>query len=83
MTIGCAGLNPLDDWRGRQDSIGRELRATVIAVADELAAAADLARRKDRSQPAVLVRGAEDYVSEQDGPGVQALIRPENEDLFR
>ena len=47
ITIGCAGLDPLEDWRGRVDSDGRELHATWIAVADELAAAADLARRKD------------------------------------
>ena len=47
VAIGCAGLTPLEDWRGRTDAVGRELRATWIAVADELAAAADLARTKD------------------------------------
>ena len=47
VAIGCAGLAPLEDWRGRADARGRELRATWIAVADELAAAADLARAKD------------------------------------
>lgn len=83
VAIGCAGLNPVEDWRGRQDWGGRELKATVIAVADELAAAADLTRFKDRAQPAVLIRGAERYVSDDDGPGAQALIRPEREDLFR
>ena len=51
MAIGCAGLTALDDWRGRTDIRGRELRATVIAVADELAAAADLARAKDACSP--------------------------------
>src|SRR5437588_2689332 len=43
VAIGCAGLQPIDDWRGRRDATGRELKATAIAVADELAAAADLA----------------------------------------
>jgi coenzyme F420-0:L-glutamate ligase/coenzyme F420-1:gamma-L-glutamate ligase len=81
--IGCAGLSPLDDWRGRRDARGRELKATWIAVADELAAAADLARAKDTRQPVVLVRGAEGHVTEADGPGARALIRPQSEDLFR
>ena len=44
VAIGCAGLTPLDDWRGRKDANGRELEATVIAIADEAAAAADLVR---------------------------------------
>ncbi|TML97134.1 MAG: coenzyme F420-0:L-glutamate ligase [Actinobacteria bacterium] len=83
VAVGCAGLSPLEDWRGRPDAAGRELRATWIAVADQLAAAADLARRKDGRQPVVLVRGAERHVMEVDGPGAAALIRPEAEDLFR
>jgi coenzyme F420-0:L-glutamate ligase / coenzyme F420-1:gamma-L-glutamate ligase len=83
IAIGCAGLNPLEDWRGRADATGRELKATWIAVADELAAAADLARRKDGALPLVLVRGAGRHVSADDGPGAAALIRPEAEDLFR
>jgi coenzyme F420-0:L-glutamate ligase/coenzyme F420-1:gamma-L-glutamate ligase len=83
VAIGCAGLAPLEDWRGRTDATGRELRATWIAVADELAAAADLARSKDGSLPAVLVRGADRHVTVEDGPGARAMIRPEAEDLFR
>ena len=83
VAVGCAGLEPVEDWRGRPDAHGRELRATMIAVADELASAADLARSKDLLQPAVLVRGAGRYVSEADGPGARALIRPQREDLFR
>ncbi len=83
VTIGCAGLAPLEDWRGRSDAQGRELRASWIAVADELAAAADLARRKDSRQPMVLVRGAGRHVTAQDGPGAAPLLRPESEDLFR
>jgi coenzyme F420-0:L-glutamate ligase / coenzyme F420-1:gamma-L-glutamate ligase len=83
VAIGCAGIQPLEDWRGRTDADGRELHATRIAIADALAAAADLARSKDASQPVVLVRGAERHVSADDGPGAAALIRPESEDLFR
>ena len=83
IAIGCAGLQPLEDWRGRTDATGRELKATWIAVADELAAAADLARTKDGSLPLVLVRGADRHVTADDGPGAAAFIRPEAEDLFR
>jgi coenzyme F420-0:L-glutamate ligase/coenzyme F420-1:gamma-L-glutamate ligase len=83
VAIGCAGLQPLEDWRGRRDSTGRELHATWIAVADELAAAADLARTKDGAQPAVLVRGAGRHVTSDDGPGARAMVRPRSEDLFR
>jgi coenzyme F420-0:L-glutamate ligase/coenzyme F420-1:gamma-L-glutamate ligase len=83
VAIGCAGIAPLEDWRGSRDSLGRELKATWLAVADELAATADLARRKDSSQPVVIVRGAGRHVTSDDGPGAQALIRPQDEDLFR
>lgn len=83
VALGCAGLQPLEDWRGRRDAIGRELTATWIAVADELASAADLARSKDSGQPVVLIRGAGRFVSSGDGPGAAELIRPEQEDLFR
>ncbi len=83
VAIGCAGLGPLEDWRGRPDALGREMVATWIAVADELAASADLARTKDGSQPVVLIRGAGRHVIAEDGPGAAALIRPEHEDLFR
>ncbi|HEX8120825.1 MAG TPA: coenzyme F420-0:L-glutamate ligase [Solirubrobacteraceae bacterium] len=83
VAIGIAGLAPLDDWRGREDPHGRELKATWIAIADEAAAAADLARTKDSRQPAVVVTGLERHVTEGDGPGVAALLRPPAEDLFR
>jgi coenzyme F420-0:L-glutamate ligase/coenzyme F420-1:gamma-L-glutamate ligase len=53
-----------------------------VAVADEAAAAADLARRKDSREPAVLLRGLEHHVTEEDGPGAAALIRARDEDLF-
>jgi coenzyme F420-0:L-glutamate ligase/coenzyme F420-1:gamma-L-glutamate ligase len=82
VAIGIAGLTALDDWRGRPDRTGLELRATLIAVADEAAAAADLVRDKASREPAVVVRGLERYVSEDDGPGAAALVRPLAEDLF-
>jgi coenzyme F420-0:L-glutamate ligase/coenzyme F420-1:gamma-L-glutamate ligase len=83
VAIGCAGIAPLEDWRGRRDAVGRELTATWIAIADELASAADLARAKDARQPVVIVKGAGRHVSDEDGPGAAALLRPEAEDLFR
>ena len=83
VAIGAAGLRVLDDWRGRRDSIGRELRATAIASADSVAGAADLARSKDGRRPAVLVRGLAWLVTEVDGPGAGALRRPVADDLFR
>jgi coenzyme F420-0:L-glutamate ligase/coenzyme F420-1:gamma-L-glutamate ligase len=83
VAIGSAGVQPLEDWRGRRDAVGRPLKATWIAVADQLAAAADLVRRKDSGQPVVLIRGAERFVTADDGPGAATLIRPEEEDLFR
>jgi coenzyme F420-0:L-glutamate ligase/coenzyme F420-1:gamma-L-glutamate ligase len=83
IAIGCAGLAPLDDWRGKRDHTGRELRATWIAVADQAAAAADLVRRKDSREAVVLVRGLARHITADDGPGAAALVRPEDEDLFR
>jgi coenzyme F420-0:L-glutamate ligase/coenzyme F420-1:gamma-L-glutamate ligase len=83
VAIGAAGLVPLDRWVGRPDAYGRELRVTSIAIADAVAAAADLARMKDSSRPAVLVRGVERFVTAEDGPGAVALRRSREEDLFR
>lgn len=83
VAIGCAGIVPLDDWRGRTDAEGRELEATLIAVADQAAAAADLARDKAARIPATIVRGLDRHVTAEDGPGAAALRRPREEDLFR
>jgi coenzyme F420-0:L-glutamate ligase/coenzyme F420-1:gamma-L-glutamate ligase len=83
VALGCAGLAPLDDWRGRTDASGRELSATVIAIADEVAAAADLVREKDSQVPVVVVRGLSHYVGAEDGSGAAALRRHPSEDLFR
>jgi coenzyme F420-0:L-glutamate ligase / coenzyme F420-1:gamma-L-glutamate ligase len=83
VAIGCAGVAPLADWRGRRDQQGRELSATHIAVADELASAADLARDKDSGAPGAIVTGLGDLVTREDGPGAAPLRRPASEDLFR
>ena len=82
VAIGLAGLTAIDDWAGRTDSHGRELAATAIAIADEAAAAADLARTKDSREPVVVLRGLERFVTPDDGPGVAALLRDPAEDLF-
>jgi coenzyme F420-0:L-glutamate ligase/coenzyme F420-1:gamma-L-glutamate ligase len=83
VAIGAAGLVPLDQWTGRPDAFGRELRVTSIALADCVAAAADLARAKDSMEPVVLVRGLERHVTREDGPGAASLRRPPDQDLFR
>jgi coenzyme F420-0:L-glutamate ligase/coenzyme F420-1:gamma-L-glutamate ligase len=83
VAIGAAGIRVLDDWRGRTDSHGRELQATEVAIADQLASAADLARSKDSNEPVVLIRGADKHITADDGPGAAALRRPHNLDLFR
>ncbi|MEP7273601.1 MAG: coenzyme F420-0:L-glutamate ligase [Acidobacteriota bacterium] len=78
--IGIAGLNPLLDFRGQRDDFGKELSATVLAVADELAAASGLLMRKTARIPVVRVRG---YDFERGDFSASALIRPKNRDLFR
>ncbi|HWY90412.1 MAG TPA: coenzyme F420-0:L-glutamate ligase [Solirubrobacteraceae bacterium] len=83
VAVGCAGIVPLDDWRGREDGAGMELHATWLAVADAIASLADLARAKDSHEPVVIVDGLEHFVTEEDGPGALALLRPLQEDLFR
>lgn len=83
VAIGCAGLAPLDDWRGRLDSRGRELTATVMAIADEAAAAAGLVHAKDGNLPVAIIRGLRGYVDDADGAGAAAIRRPKERDLFR
>jgi coenzyme F420-0:L-glutamate ligase / coenzyme F420-1:gamma-L-glutamate ligase len=83
VALGAAGLVALEDWSGRPDAYGRELRVTAIAIADSAAAAADLARAKDSRRPVVLVRGLERYVTHEDGPGAAVLRRAREQDLFR
>jgi len=83
VAIGLAGMQALDDWRGRTDARGMQLQATWLAVADAAAASAELARAKDSAEPVVLIEGLERYVTKPDGPGAAALLRPLLEDLFR
>ena len=83
VAIGLAGMQPLDDWRGRTAARGRELRATWLAVAVAAAAAAELARAKDSQEPVVIVDGLERYVTDEDGPGAAELLRALDEDMFR
>ena len=83
VAVGLAGMQPLDDWRGRSDAAGLSLRATWLADADAAAASAELARTKDSREPVVILSGLERYVTPQDGPGAAALVRAAEEDLFR
>jgi coenzyme F420-0:L-glutamate ligase/coenzyme F420-1:gamma-L-glutamate ligase len=83
VTIGLAGMQPLDDWRGLTDSRGLQLRATWLAVADAAAALGELARAKDSREPVVIVDGLERHLTDEDGPGAVALLRPLEEDMFR
>ena len=78
VAIGVAGLQPIIDLRGTTDRIGYELRASRVAIADEIAAAADLARGKAEGVPAVVVRGLK---LEGDGTAREIVIEPEL-DLF-
>lgn len=80
VAVGVSGLKPVKDDRGRNDRYGYELRASVAAVADELAAAAELVMGKRDGIPAVMVRG---YAGEKGEGTVRELLRPEAEDLFR
>jgi coenzyme F420-0:L-glutamate ligase/coenzyme F420-1:gamma-L-glutamate ligase len=80
--IGAAGLVPAQDRRGQADPFGNLLEVTVAAVADEIAAAADLVKGKTDGIPAAVVRGLDGLVTSGDGPGAAALIRPAGEDMF-
>ena len=80
VAIGLAGIAPLEDYRGQTDSHGRELRVTVIAIADELAAAAELVMKKSSGIPVAVIRGF-DYEARE--ARIDELIRPPDRDLFR
>ncbi len=82
VAIGAAGITVLDDYTGRIDDFGRTLEMTVVAVADEVASATDLVKGKLAGSPVAIVRGLGHYVSEEDGPGAAASIRPLDQDLF-
>ena len=78
--IGISGLNPILDYEGTQDSFGKVLRVTEIAVADELSGAAELVMGKTLKCPVAIVR---DYSFKIEDHPIDELIRPENEDLFK
>ncbi|OGN82652.1 MAG: coenzyme F420-0:L-glutamate ligase [Chloroflexi bacterium GWC2_73_18] len=84
VAIGVAGFEALDDLRGQPDTAGRLMHTTVIAVADELAAAADLAAGKASGHPVTLIRGA--YLppepSDAARRGARAMVMPRGSDLF-
>lgn len=82
VAIGSAGIDVLWDLRGSPDAQGREMRSTVIAVADELASAADLAGGKVEQQPVVVVRGYAWRAPREADPGAGALVMPRQQDLF-
>ena len=81
VAVGVAGFAPLDDQRGRPDTAGRIMRTTVVAVADEIASAAELAAGKTSGRPFVLVRGA--TLPPGDGSAAHDLVMPPELDLFR
>jgi coenzyme F420-0:L-glutamate ligase/coenzyme F420-1:gamma-L-glutamate ligase len=80
VAIGVSGMMPLKDYRGTKDRFGHELRATVIAVADEVAAAAELVKGKADGVPVAIVRG---LAYERSRGSVRDLLRDKEEDLFR
>lgn len=80
VAIGVAGMLAIDDLRGQTDHLGRILEVTEVAVADEIAAAADLVMGKSRAVPAAIVRG---YPYPRGEGRATDLVRPPGEDLFR
>jgi coenzyme F420-0:L-glutamate ligase/coenzyme F420-1:gamma-L-glutamate ligase len=82
VAIGCAGVAAVVDLRGTHDATGRELQVTEVAVADEIAGAADLVMGKDKGVPVAIVRGV-DGSWLREGSVATEIIRPPHEDLFR
>lgn len=82
FALGAAGLVVVDDLRGTTDTFGQQLEVTERAVADEIAAAADLVKGKASGAPVALVRGVAAFVADDDGPGARSLVRTAG-DWFR
>jgi coenzyme F420-0:L-glutamate ligase/coenzyme F420-1:gamma-L-glutamate ligase len=82
IAIGAAGLVVLDDLRGQTDTHGRRLDVTAAAVADEIAAAAELVKGKTAGRPVAVVRGLGHLVTDEDGPGARTLVRTGPDDMF-
>jgi coenzyme F420-0:L-glutamate ligase/coenzyme F420-1:gamma-L-glutamate ligase len=80
VALGVSGLRPLLDYRGSADSYGRPLRSTVIALADELAGAAEIVTRKSAGTPVAIARGVAEWAGEGHG---RMLVRDASRDLFR
>ena len=83
VAIGAAGVRPVDDLRGRSDAYGNPLAATMTALIDEIAAAAELVKGKLSGVPVAVVRGLAHLVTPGDGPGARVLVRPADQDMFR
>ncbi|MEU4151435.1 coenzyme F420-0:L-glutamate ligase [Streptomyces sp. NPDC026659] len=85
VAIGAAGVRVLDDLRGGTDAHGNPLSATVVATADELAAAGDLVKGKAAGRPVAVLRGLPHVVTaaDEDGEGARALVRSARDDMFR
>ncbi|MEU0165638.1 coenzyme F420-0:L-glutamate ligase [Streptomyces iakyrus] len=84
VAIGAAGVRVLDDLRGGTDAHGNPLSATVVATADELAAAGDLVKGKAAGRPVAVVRGLPHLVAQgEDGEGARAMVRGARDDMFR
>lgn len=83
LAIGAAGVRVVDEHRGRVDAYGNELVVTAPAHADEIAGAAELVKGKSAQVPVAVVRGLAALVTDEDGPGVRALVRSAEDDMFR
>jgi coenzyme F420-0:L-glutamate ligase/coenzyme F420-1:gamma-L-glutamate ligase len=82
IAIGAAGVQVLDDLRGSTDTRGRPLQVSMAAVADEIAAAAELVKGKATGRPVAVVRGLAHVVTAEDGPGARVLVRTGPDDMF-
>jgi F420-0:gamma-glutamyl ligase len=83
VAIGVSGMQPLRDYRGQTDDHGKSLAATVLAVADEIAASTGLLMQKTSRIPVVIVRGYRFDFTGGSEPGARGLIRSKERDLFR
>ncbi|MET9018851.1 coenzyme F420-0:L-glutamate ligase [Actinopolymorpha sp. NPDC004070] len=83
LAIGAAGVRVVEEHRGRVDAYGNELVVTAPAHADEIAGAAELVKGKSAQVPVAIVRGLAALVTDEDGPGVRALVRSAEDDMFR
>jgi coenzyme F420-0:L-glutamate ligase/coenzyme F420-1:gamma-L-glutamate ligase len=82
VAIGVAGISPLSDYRGQHDSAGYEMHATVMAIADEIASAAELVMHKLAARPVVVIRGYE-WQGSPRAATARDLVMSEERNLFR